>query len=85
MIGVAQDKRGVDTFEVLRSERFDRCLRPYGREDWRDEVAVRGGEDACAGAVVFSCDVEFKHDGIVNENSEIFAKISEFFAYPLHA
>ena len=63
MIGVAQKKRGVDVLEMFGCEGLDGRLRAHGREDRREEVAVRGGENACAGAVVFGCDGEFKHDG----------------------
>ena len=61
MIGVAQDKSGVDVFQMFGRESLDGRLRAHGREDRRDEVAVRCGEDAGAGAVVFGYDLEFKH------------------------
>ena len=53
MIGVAQHERGVDVLEVFGREGLDRCLRTHGREDRREEVAVRGGEYPSACAVVF--------------------------------
>ena len=46
---------------MFGSEGLDRRLRANGREDRGEEVAVRGGEDARAGAVVFGGDLEFKH------------------------
>ena len=61
MIGVAQDERGIDILEVFGREGLDGRLRANGREDGRDEVAVRGGEESRAGAVVFGGDLEVKH------------------------
>lgn len=61
MIGVAQDERSVDVFEMLRREGLDRRLRANGREDRRDEVAVRRGENPRAGAVGFGGDLEGEH------------------------
>ena len=61
MIGVAQHERGVDVLEMFGREGLDRRLRANRREDRCDEVAVRGGEDARAGAVVCGGDSEFKH------------------------
>ena len=61
MIGVAQNKRGVDVLEMLRRESLDRRLRADGREDRRDEVAVRRGENPRAGAVVHGSNLEVKH------------------------
>ena len=66
MIGVAQDKRGIDVLEMFGRERLDRCLRANGRKDRREEVAVRSSEDPSAGAVVFGCDGEFEHGGDYN-------------------
>jgi len=63
MIGVAQDKRGIDILEMFGREGFNRRLRANRREDWRGEVAVRGSEDARAGAVVFGGDGELEHWG----------------------
>ncbi len=65
MIGVAQDKRGVDVLEMFGREGLDRRLRANRCEDWRDEVTVRGGEDARAGAIVFGCDGELEHAMII--------------------
>lgn len=61
MIGVAQHERGVDVLEMLGRECLDSRLRANGREDRREEVAMRGGKYPCAGAVIFGCDLEFKH------------------------
>lgn len=66
MIGVAQHERGIDVFEMFGREGLDRGLRANRREDRREKVAVRGGEDSCAGAVVAGCDLEFKHRGDYN-------------------
>ena len=61
MISVAQDQRGIDVFEMFGRESLDGRLCANRREDWREQVAVRGSEDASAGAVVFGGDLEFKH------------------------
>ena len=61
MIGVAQHERGVDVSEMFGRERLDRGLRANRREDRREQVAMRRGEDSCAGAIVFCGDGEFKH------------------------
>lgn len=61
MIGIAQDQRSVDTFELIRRKRLDRGLRAHRRENWRDEVTMRCGKDSRAGAVRFGSDLEFKH------------------------
>ena len=61
MICVAQDERGIDLLEVLGREGLDRRLRAHRCEDWRDEVAMRGGENPRASAVVFGGDLELKH------------------------
>lgn len=61
MIGVAQYKGSIDAFEVLRRQRFDRCLRTDRGEDRRDQVPVRRGEDPCAGTVIPGSDVELEH------------------------
>jgi hypothetical protein len=42
MIGVAQDQRSVDVFEMLGREGFDSGLRSHGGKDRRDQVAMRG-------------------------------------------
>lgn len=63
MIRVAQHERGVDAFEMLRRESFDRRLSADRREDRREEVAVRRGESPSAGAVVFRSDLELEHWG----------------------
>lgn len=70
MIGVTQHERGVDVFEMLRRESLDRRLCADGREDRREEVAMRRGENPRAGAIVFGGDLEGEHRGmIVNEKS----------------
>lgn len=61
MIRIAQNQRGVDVFEVFRRESFDRCLCAHRCKDRCDEVTMRCGKYPCAGAVVFGCNVEFKH------------------------
>ncbi len=61
MIGVAQHQRGVDILEMFGRERLDRGLRADRREDRREQVTVRRGEDSRAGALVFGGDLEFKH------------------------
>ena len=63
MIGVAQHERGVDILEMFGRESLDCCLRANGREDRREEVAMRGEENPCAGAVVFCSDLELEHAG----------------------
>jgi hypothetical protein len=61
VIGVAQHERGVDVLEMFGCERLDRRLRANRREDRCEQVAVRSGENACAGAVLFGCDMKLKH------------------------
>ena len=61
MIGVAQDERGVDVLEMFGRESLDGRLRANRCEDGCNEVTMRGGENACAGAVVFGGDGKFKH------------------------
>ena len=61
MVGVAQDERGIDLLELFGREGLDRRLRADRREDRCEQVAVRGGEDAGAGAVVFGSDLELEH------------------------
>jgi len=61
MIRVREYERGAQFLELGRRERLDRCLRADGREDWCKQVAVGSSENAGAGAVIFSCDIEFKH------------------------
>lgn len=61
MIGVAQHERGVDIFEMFGREGLDRRLCANRREDWRDEISVRCGENPCADAVVFGGDLEGEH------------------------
>ena len=61
MIGVAQHERGVDVLEMLRCEGFYSGLRADGREDRREEVAVRRGENPRARAIVFGGDLEGEH------------------------
>lgn len=61
MIRVAQHERGVDVLEMFRRESLDRRLRADRREDGRDEVAVRRGENPCASAVVFGGDLKGEH------------------------
>ena len=61
MIGVGEHKRGAQILDLGGRERLDRCLRANGREDRREEVAVRGGEDPRAGTVVAGCDGKFEH------------------------
>lgn len=61
MIGIAQYQRGIDLFEMLGCEGFDRSLCADRREDRRDKVAVWGGEEARAGAVAFRGDIELEH------------------------
>jgi len=46
---------------VLGREGFDGRLRAFGRENRREEVAVRCGEDSRAGMVVFGGNLKFKH------------------------
>lgn len=66
MIGVAQDERGVDVLKMFGREGLDRCLRANRREDGSEEVAVRCGEDARAGAVVAGGDGILEHEGNYN-------------------
>jgi len=61
MIGVTQHERGMDVFEMFGRERLDGGLRADRREDRREQIAMRRGEDSRAGAVVFSGDGEVKH------------------------
>ena len=61
MIGVAQHQRGVDILELFGRERLDRGLRADRREDRREQVAMRRGEDSGAGSIVFGGDGEIKH------------------------
>ena len=61
VIGVAQDKSGVDVFEMFGRESLDGRLCANRREDRREQVAVRCSENACTGAFVFGCNLEFKH------------------------
>ena len=68
MISIAQYKRGVDVLEVFGCEGFDGCLCANGREDRREEIAVRCGEDPRAGAIVFSCDGEGEHARIISDS-----------------
>lgn len=75
MIGVAQHERGIDVLEVFGREGLDRRLRANGREDRREEVAMRCGEDARAGAVVFGCDGELEHEGNYNLDKSIISSI----------
>jgi hypothetical protein len=63
MIGVAQDQRSIDVFEMLGRKRLDRGLRADRREDRREQIAMRSGEEAGAGTVVSGRDGEFKHQG----------------------
>lgn len=73
MIGIAQDKRGIDSFEMLGRKCFNCSLRPHGREDGRNKVAVWRGEYPCAGAVGPGCDFEFKHAEDCKREPEDFA------------
>ena len=61
MISVAQDECGMDVLEMFGRERLDRGLRTDRRKDRREQVTMRRGEDARAGAVVSGGDLEFKH------------------------
>ncbi len=61
MIGVAQDKRGVDVPEMFGREGLDRCLRAYGCKDRGDQITMRRCENSRTGAIVFGCDSEVKH------------------------
>ena len=61
MIGVAQDERGIDVLEMFGREGLDRRLRADRCEDRGDEVAVRGGENSRAGAIISGGDLKFEH------------------------
>lgn len=61
MIGVAQHQRGIDVLELFGRERLDGGLRADRREDRREQVAVRCGEDSRAGTLVFGGNGEGKH------------------------
>ena len=67
MIGVTQDKRGINILEVFGRESLDRRLRAHRREDRRDKVAVRRVENPRAGEVVFSGDGKLEHAGIISD------------------
>ena len=51
---------------MLGCESLDRRLRAHWREDRRKEIAMRRRKNARASAVVFRCDLEFKHEGDYN-------------------
>ena len=61
MKSISQHQRGIDIFEMFGCERFSRGLLADRREDRREQVTVRCGEDAGAGAVVLSSDGKGKH------------------------
>ena len=63
VIGVAQDQRSAEVFELGGSEGLDRSLCADRCEDGSRQIAVRGGKGPCAGAVVAGGDCEFKHGG----------------------
>ena len=58
---------------MLRCKSLNSCLRANWRENWRDKVAMRGGKYACAGTILFSRDVEFKHERNYNGIDQRFA------------
>jgi hypothetical protein len=62
MIGIGKYQCGAQLLDLDWSERLDRCLSANGREDRREKVAMRRGEDSRAGTVVFGCDGEVKHE-----------------------
>jgi hypothetical protein len=62
MIGIGKYQCGAHLLDLDWRERLDRCLRANRREDWREKVAMRCGEDPRAGTVVFGGDGEFKHE-----------------------
>ena len=61
MISVAQNKGGIDAFEVLGCKCLDRGLSPYRRKDRSLQITMRCGKNPCAGAIVFRFDGELKH------------------------
>src|SRR5215216_5372255 len=63
VISIGKHKRSAQFLDLGGREGLDRCLRADGRENRRDKVAMKCGEDTRASAVVFSCDGEFEHEG----------------------
>ena len=66
VIGIGEHERSAQFPDLDRGERLDRCLRANGSKNRRNEITMRCGENPCAGAVVFGCDDEFKHEGDYN-------------------
>ena len=65
---------------MLRCKSFDGSLRANRRENGSDQLTMRCGEYACAGAIIFGGDREIKH-GIdcKRELGDFHEEISEFF------
>jgi len=62
VIGIAQNERGVDIFEMFGGKCLDCSLRANRREDRCLQISVRGGEDSRAGAAVLRHNFEIKHE-----------------------
>ena len=61
MIGVTQYQRGIYILEMFGRKSLDSGLRANRREDRRNNIAVTRVENTHPGAVVFGCNLEFKH------------------------
>lgn len=61
VVCVGEHERGAQFLDLGRRERLDRCLRADRRKDRCEQIAVRGGKDACTGTVVAGCDGKVKH------------------------
>ena len=62
VISVGKHQRGAQFLDLRGRERLDRRLRTNRRKDGCEQVAVRSGEDARAGAVIFGGDSELEHE-----------------------
>ena len=63
VIGVAEHQRGAQLSQLRRRERLDGGLRADRRKDRREQVAVRGGEYAGAGAGILGCELVIRTRG----------------------
>jgi hypothetical protein len=63
VVGVSEHQRGAQFVQLGRGEGLDGRLRANRCEDRRDEVTVRGGEDAYPGTAIEGGDAVFENGG----------------------
>ncbi len=63
MIGVGENERSADRFQLNGREHLDIGEGANGGKDRGEQVAMRGGEDASPGAAYLRVYMEVKHEG----------------------